>query len=209
MASNQYFNFYTANNEQSLVDDLVSESIKQFAHDMYYLPRTGVNKDETLNEFEYNSFNTALPCEFYIKSSSSFEGQGMLLEKFGLQIKNQITLTVSVKSFKEFIKPTTLKERVLEGDLIYVPMLKALYEVTYVETSMPFYQLGDLQSWDITLELYESANDVFNTSMAEIDDTYNAMDDIANDPYDQGDDFETSSNTVLDFSEVNIFGDGF
>ena len=209
MARNQYFNYYGATNEQSLIDDLVVESIRQYAHDMIYLPRTGNNKDETLNEYEYNTFSDGLDCEFYLKSASSFEGQGMLLEKFGLQIKNQMILTMAIRSFTEFIKPTTAKERVQEGDLIYIPMLKALYEITYVDTSMPFYQMGKLQAWDITLELYESSNDVFSTGNAEIDDVYNAMDNIANDPFDQGDDFEAEANTVLDFSEVNPFSDGF
>jgi hypothetical protein len=207
MATNSYFNQFSSNTEQTLIENLIVEAIKIYGHDMYYLPRTGVNKDATLNEWEYSEFNTALPCEFYIKSSSSFEGQGQLLEKFGLQIKDQLTLQISVRSFNEFIKPTTGEERPLEGDLIYIPMIKALYEVNYLDKAVTFFQLGSLQSYDIVLELYESNNDKFATGIAAIDDTYNAINNIVNDPFDQGDNLETEGETVLDFTEKNPFTD--
>ncbi|PCJ96771.1 MAG: hypothetical protein COA52_00770 [Hyphomicrobiales bacterium] len=209
MAVNPYFNHFSANNEQTLIEDLIVESIKIYAHDMQYIPRTGINKDEVLNEYEYSEFNSAIDCEFYIKSASSFEGQGLFMEKFGLQIKDQITLTVSKRSFEEFVTPTVSYTRPLEGDLIWVPMISALYEVSYIETALPFYQLGTLQTYDITLELYESTGDTFNTGITELDTKYAAFDDIANDPYDQSSDFEGEANTIMDFSETNPFTDGY
>lgn len=207
MATNPFFNQFNSSSEQSLLDDLITESIRIHGHDMYYLPRAGMNKDDTLNEWEYSEFNVAIPCEFYIKSSSSFEGQGQLLEKFGLQIKDQLTLQVSVRSFEKFIKPVTNEKRPLEGDLIYIPMIKALYEINYLDKAVTFFQLGSLQSYDIVLELYESNNDKFNTGLPEIDSVYSAINDIANDPFDQGDELETEGETILDFSEKNPFTD--
>ena len=207
MATSTYFNHFSSNTEQSLIKDLITEAIKIYGHDMYYLPRSGVNKDATLNEWEYSEFNAAIPCEFYIKSSSSFEGQGQLLEKFGLQIKDQLTLQISVASFEEFIQPITSESRPLEGDLIYIPMIKALYEINYLDKAVTFFQLGSLQSYDIVLELYESNNDKFATGIPEIDTVYTAINDIVNDPFDQGDDLETEGEAILDFTEKNPFTD--
>jgi len=209
MATNEWFNQYNHEGEQGLLDDLIVESLRIHALDMKYLPRTGVNKDDTLNEYEYNTFDTAIDCEFYIKSATSFEGQGSFLEKFGMQIKDQMILTMAKRSFNSFIKPITTKERPLEGDLIYIPMIEACYEINFVETSLPFYQLGALQTYDITLELYESSHDVFSTGIAAIDDKYNGYGDANSDPYDQGSEFALTSNTILDFTEINPFTDGF
>lgn len=209
MATNPYFNYFYANNEQTLVEDLVVECIKMYAHDMYYLPRSGVNKDDTLNEFEYNTYNTALPCEFYIKSSDSFEGQGSFMEKFGVQVKDQLTLTMSKRSFTQFVQPTTGKPRPMEGDLVYIPMIDAVYTINYAETAMPFYVLGKLNVYDINLELYEVSGDVFQTGITAIDTKYNAYANNANDPFDQSSSFEINANNVIDFTETNPFTDGF
>lgn len=210
MATNPYFNFYLQTNEQNLIEDLIVESIKIYAHDMKYLPREGVNKDDTLNEYEYSEFNKIYDCEFYIESTSSFEGQGLFMEKFGLQIKDQVSLTVSKRSFSQFI--TTNDSEIIrprEGDLIFIPMLEAVYEINFVDNSAAFYQLGKMQTYRITAELYENANDIFNTGVTLIDDVYNQLNDISNDPYNQAESFELNANNFLDFSESNPFKDGF
>jgi hypothetical protein len=209
MPTNPYFNNFQATNEQNLIEDLIVESIRMYAHEMYYMPRTGINKDTTLNEYEYNKYEIALSVEFYIKSSASFEGMGAFMGKFDAQVKDQITLVMSKRSFNDFIKPFTGADRPLEGDLVYVPMIDACFQVNYVETALPFYTLGKLQTYEINLELYESTGDLFATGLPYIDDKYNAKNDIANDPFDQSSIFEAKANTMLDFSETNPFTDGF
>lgn len=216
MATNTYFNNFYSVNEQSLYDDLIVESIKQYGHDLFYLPRIGEKEDGILNEYSFSRFEHALPVEMYIKNFSDFEGEGQLLAKFGLEIRDQMTLSLSHRSFKQFIQPTTGKERPWEGDVIYIPMTKVLYQIKYVNTSAIFYTLGKLNTYDIVCELIEFSNEQFNTGMPEIDDKYKPFENADNPSYDleSYDNFagnkniETEGDGILDFSEINPFSAG-
>lgn len=213
MGTNPYFQHFTDANEQDLWEDLTVEAIRNSAVDAIYLPRTGGVKDDMLNEFTHSVFNVALPVEMYVKNADSFEGDGQLLSKFGLEIRDQMTLVMSIRSFKEFIQPTTSLERPGEGDCIYVPFLGMVYQVKYVNSSAQFYTLGRLMSYEIVCELLEYNNEKFATGYPEIDDKYKQFghaddidyevenDDIGADNKAIG----TAADNVLDFSEANPF----
>lgn len=216
MATNEYLQWFTSTAEQSLYDDLYVEHIKNHGHDVLYLPRTGINKDEVVNEYTISEFNDALPIEVYIKNFGSFEGEGELLSKFGLEVRDQMTLSMSIRSFNEFIKPTTTNDRPFEGDCIYIPMLKVVYQIKYVNQSAVFYTLGKLNTYDIVLELLEFSNEVFNTGVTEIDDKYKPFQNTANNAYDleeydnaaDNTTIQSVSDSVLDFSETDPFSAG-
>lgn len=216
MGTNPYLQWFNDTAEQALYDDLYVEHIKNHGHDVLYLPRTGINKDELVNEFTISEFNTALPIEVYVKNFDSFEGEGELLSKFGLEIRDQMTLSMSIRSFNEFIKPTTTNERPFEGDCIYIPMLGVVYQIKYVNSSAVFYTLGKLNTYDIVLELLEFSNEVFNTGVAEIDNKYKAFQNAANNDYDLEEydnaadnvTIQTVSDDVLDFTEMDPFSAG-
>lgn len=213
MASNPYLQWYTNSNEQQLIDDLVVEGIRNHAHDVYYLPRTGVAKDDLLNENNINRFDSALPVEVYVKNFDGFEGEGELVSKFGFEIRNQMTLQMSIRSFEEFIKPTTQAARPLEGDCIYIPMLEVVYQIKYINASAIMYTLGKLQSYEITCELLDYTNEQFNTGIAEIDTKYPAFQHEANNAYDldqydttaDNSPIQTDSDLVLNFDELDPF----
>lgn len=209
MASNQYLNWFSANNEQLLVENLVVESIKFYAHDVVYLPRNGINQDDIFNEYEYATFSAHAPIEIYIKNFAAYGGDGNFLSKFGLEIRDQLTLQMSVRSFNEFVAPVTGKTRPLEGDLIFVPMLNACYTISYVENAAIFYQLGKIQSYELRCELFEYSNEVFSTGLP-LDDKYNGYDtsvNIENDPFTQNEEIQTEANNSLDWSETSPFGE--
>lgn len=216
MATNPHLQWYTSTREQSLYDDLYVEHIKSYGMDVWYLPRTGVNKDELVNEYQISRFDSALQIESYVKNFDSFEGEGQLLSKFGLEMRDQMTLVVSIRSFNKFIKPSTEKERPWEGDCIYIPMLKAVYQVKYVNTSAIFYTLGKLNTFEIVLDLLEYSNEIFNTGVEEIDSKYIAFQNVQDPDYDlesydvDADNavIEDKSDQVLDFSEIDPFQSG-
>jgi hypothetical protein len=111
MARNRYFNQYTpVKKEQSLVEDLIVESIKIYGVDGYYIPRTHVNLNKFYGEDASMYFDDALPMEMYIKSYDGFQGQEDFLSKFGLQIDESITFVVAQKRFTESLKPLFLTE---------------------------------------------------------------------------------------------------
>ena len=199
MARNRFFNQYTpVKQEQSLVEDLIIESIKIYGIDGYYLPRTHVNLDKIYGEDASMIFDDALEMEFYIKSFDGFMGQEDFLSKFGLQIDESITFVVSQKRFTQSLKTSLITEysyniltedgdellsnrndvseydyeaivRPREGDLISIPMLKGIYEIKFTQNIETFYQLGKLYTYEIRCDRLEYSSERIDTDVADID----------------------------------------
>jgi hypothetical protein len=176
--TNFYFNNYDYFGEQSLVESLITESIKIYGIQVLYMPRTFENSDTSVfGEDRLSSFQNAFPIEMYIKSVDGFEGEGDFLSKFGLEIRDEMTLTVSRRRFSEelYADDTTPVDedegsgRPSEGDLLYFPLNGKIFEVKFVEHESVFYQMGSLQTYDIKLELFEYSNEILSTGIAEID----------------------------------------
>jgi hypothetical protein len=103
MATNVYFNNFAYAREQDLVEDLTIEAIKIYGHNVKYLPRTRVNTDNLFGEDDLSKFDEAVDVEMYIKNVEGFEGEGDLLSRFGLEVRDQITFTVARKRFDQAI----------------------------------------------------------------------------------------------------------
>ena len=111
MATNVYFNNFNYSREQDLVEDLTIEAIKIYGHNVKYMPRTIVNVDDLFGEDPLSKFDEAIDIEMYIKNVEGFEGEGDLLSRFGLEIRDQITFTVARKRFDQAItSPKVLTE---------------------------------------------------------------------------------------------------
>ena len=70
MATNFYFqngNTSGTTNEQRLVEDLVIESLKIYGHDIFYMPRTLVNRDTIFDEDTLSQFTQSYPLEMYLE----------------------------------------------------------------------------------------------------------------------------------------------
>jgi len=218
MATNFYFNNFNNSQEQNLIEDLVIESIKIYGHEVWYCPRTIVSEEEVFAEDELASFRNAYSIEMYIKNVEGFEGEGDFLSKFGLQIRDRITFTVSRRSFTEEV---TGLVRPREGDMIFFPLNSKGYVIRFVEHEAIFYQMGSLQTFDIVCELFEYNQETFATGVDIIDDTYNDLSfAMANntqqvtqfnistiDKQAQNELFETKGDDILDFTEINPFSE--
>jgi hypothetical protein len=175
MATNFYFNNFGASNEQGLIEDLIIESIRIYGLDMYYIPRTKNNVSDVFNDVQYSTYNNPVFVEMYIQNVDGFQGDGEFLSKFGVEVRDQITFTISQRVFNQEVGIYTNETRPTEGDIIWFPLTASLYQIKYVNKKAIFYQLGALQTYDIVCELYEGNSDIFNTGIAEIDDKYNAL----------------------------------
>ena len=220
MATNFYFNNFTNSGEQNLIEDLIIETIRIYGLDVWYLPRTLGGLDDLLNEDDLSIFNKAYMVEMYIKNVDGFEGEGDFLSKFGLQIRDSITFTMSQRKFLQDVALYDETVRPNEGDLIYFPLNRKLFELKHVEHESIFYQMGALQTYDLKCDLFEFSNERFETGILEIDvllDAYrttgiNANTAVANVESLSllgADNFtiETTADGILDFSESNPFGD--
>ena len=169
MTTNFYFNNFSNSQEQVLIEDLVLESIRVYGHDMYYCPRTLVAKDDIYGEDTLSEYKTAYYIDLYIKNVDSYEGDGNFLSKFNLEIRDQMTLTVSVRNFMNEVGNLEMIDRPQEGDLVYIPMLDRLLVVKYVNKNPVFYQMGAIQMYDLVCEMFEYSSERFNTGIAAID----------------------------------------
>jgi hypothetical protein len=219
MATNVFFQNYNYFNEQQLIDDLVIESIQIYGLDMVYLTRSLQAVDQILNEDDLSIFNAAYDLEMYVKSVDGFQGEGDFLSKFGLQIRDQATFTVAMKTFERYVtRIDTSKIRPNEGDLIYLPLNKKFFKIMHVEHESVFYQSGALQVFDLKCELLEYSNERFATGREEID-TYFAditteHTDVSSlekllqqDPIAKNIFFEQEGEDIIDFSEIDPFSE--
>ena len=164
-----YFHNFNASGEQRLLEDLIIESIKIYGQDMLYIPRVINSFDPLYTEDDQSEYDHAIPIELYIKSVDGFEGDGQFLSKFGLEIRDQVTLTVARRIFNEEIKSITDQEHPNEGDIIYFPLNKKLFQIKYVNYKPFFYQLGTLPTYDLVCEIFQYSSQKFNTGVADID----------------------------------------
>jgi len=222
MATSTFFRNTTHFNEQQLIDDLVIESIKIYGVDIEYLPRFAGSVDNILNEDDTPLYNTVYKMEMYVKSVDGFEGEGDFLSKFGLQIRDQVTFSVAIRTFERYVtKEDATRERPLEGDIIYFPINGKLFKVMYVEHESVFYQSGALQVYDLRCELLEYSNERIETGYNHIDkilkdyttrvggtSNTNTLEALANaDPIADNFFFEKTADDIIDFTEMDPFSE--
>lgn len=168
---NVYFTQGTRN-EQHLVEDLIIESISIYGQQLYYIPRTLVSKDEILGEDRLSQFKSSFPITMYFENVDSLDGQGAFIQKFGMMMEQSATLVVARRRWEQLVgryDVTTLPQRPNEGDLIYFPLTKGLFEIKFVKHQDPFYQLGKLYVYKLQVELFQYASERIDTGIKEID----------------------------------------
>jgi hypothetical protein len=173
MATNPFFSRHT-HGEQQIVEDLTIESIQIHGKDMVYIPRKYMNEDTIFGEDTISKFDDARSIEMYIENVDGFEGEGDFLSKFGLEIKDSMTVVVSKKRFLETFSYRSDFDRPREGDLIWFPMTKSLFEITFVEHENPFYQIGKLYTYKLTCQLFKYSDETLDTDFSAIDDIEDA-----------------------------------
>mgnify|MGYP001243941484 FL=1 len=165
MPTNVFFN-HAVQSEQHLYEDLVVESLRMYGQETFYLPRQIVETDTIFDEDVQSKFGDAYSVEMYIENAEGFEGEGDLMSKFGVEIRDQATFVLSVRSWERFVATdqnlaTSLRPN--EGDLIYLPLSGSLFEIKFVEHEQPFYQVGKLFVFKLQAELFEYAGEDFDT----------------------------------------------
>lgn len=217
MSTNTFFQNYNFFNEQQLIDDLVIESIQIYGVDTWYVARELTSVDEIMNEDRLSQFDAAYQMEMYVKSVDGFQGEGDFLSKFGLQIRDQATFTVAMRTFERFATQNRQELiRPKEGDLVYMPMNKKFFKVMFVEHESVFYQNGALQVYDLKCELFEYSNERFETGVEDIDTAYTPYTTTAvtslttlqtTDPIAKNIFYENEANNFIDFSEIDPFSE--
>lgn len=174
MAVNKFFQSgmnMSNKNEQDLIERMVVESIQIKGFDLYYLPKQTENLNDIMGEDPSSYFDHFHVIEMYLENVNGY-GDGMMLSKFGLELRDTATFTVSRRRWEECTREDTtlqLPNRPVEGDILYFPLTKSFFEIKKVEHDNPFYQLGKLYVYKLDCELYQYSHEVFFTGDAEID----------------------------------------
>ena len=172
MALNPFF-LQGSQSEQRLVQSLINEQLQIYGVDVIYLPRKILSKDEILTEVQSSTFNDNYAIEAYINTYEGYSGAGDIMTKFGMSLKDELTVTISKERFEDFIStfladlPASEREiatRPCEGDLIFFPLGQRVFEIKFVEHEQPFYQLGKNYVYQLKCELFELEDELSNIS---------------------------------------------
>lgn len=174
MATNHYFNNYFGVREQKLIDDLIVESIKIQGFDAYYVPNVNSEaRDLVYGEDPLRTFTVYYPIEMYLSDANDYGGQREFFSKFGLEIRNNVSVCLSRRSFQERVPQTYARPR--EGDLVYIPFLNGtgeLFEIKFTNQTKDFFMLGRTQPYfyELELEKFKYSQEVIATGTSELDD---------------------------------------
>jgi hypothetical protein len=215
-----FFNNFDSYAEQDLIESLICESISIYGYGIFYCPRTIEKKDEILSEDTLSTYRNAYEIDAYIRNFDSFEGDGTFLSKFNLEIRDQMTFTIARRTFGGEIsiqQPEIQRPR--EGDLIYVPMMRRMFIIKFVNNNAIFYQMGSLQVWDIVCDTFEYSNERLITGVDAIDDIarrYSTDQIEDDDPYEEASDnvyatnkeFQDEGEGIIDMTQFDPFSRG-
>ena len=174
MALNPFF-LQGSPGEQRLIQNLINEQLQICGVEITYIPRKFVNKTSIIEEVQSSKFDDNFLLEAYVNTYEGYSGAGDIMTKFGVSLKDEVTLTISQERFTDFIAPFLdaedyeLGSRPREGDLIFFPLGSRLFEVKFVEHEQPFYQLGKNYVYQLQCELFEFEDEVIDTGIDAID----------------------------------------
>ena len=182
MALNPFF-LQGSPGEQRLIQELINEQLKIYGVEVIYIPRKFVRRESIIEEVTSSKFDDNFGIEAYVNTYEGYSGAGDVLTKFGMSLRDELNLVISKERFEDFIGAflndipdseigTSLRPK--EGDIIYFPLGKRLFEVKFVEHEKPFYQLGKTYVYELQCELFEYQDEMggwdnINTTTEEID----------------------------------------
>ena len=163
--------------EQGLVQDLVNEQLRMYGIECHYIPRKLMTSRTIMKEVVESRFDQAFPLEAYLMNVDGYAGQGDILTKFGVRVTDEATFVISKERFEEAVAPFLeqqeddyeLSNRPKEGDLIFFPLGKRMFEIKFVEHERPFYQLQKNYVYQLQCELFEYEDEVIDTNVNAID----------------------------------------
>ena len=172
MATSIYFS-QKVKSEQNLYEDIIIESLRTYGQDIFYLPREVINKDPVLADDVPSKFNSSYKIEMYIENVEGYDGGGDIFSKFGVELRDAATFIVSRKRWRQTVlryDNVITGERPREGDLLYIPLTRSMFEIMHVEHEQPFYQLSNLPTYKLRCEKFEYNDEDFDTGVIDIDD---------------------------------------
>ena len=169
MAKSPFFNNYDFKATQDFYLQLVATATNLFGVDIIYIPRNLGNFDKLYTSDDQSTYSITVPTVGYLENVDGFQGQQNIFSKFGLEIRDQVTISIPSLTYDQEIKPYTNAPRPGEGDLVFFVLNKKCFQIKYTNNKEIFYPMGVLPSYMLTCELFEYSDETFNTNIPEID----------------------------------------
>jgi len=152
---------------RNMYNDLIIETIQCFGTNWYYLPRTMIQEDKLLREDVHSSFNDAFQIEGMLTNFEQFRDASNVREKAGFFLDVKGNLVISKQRFNEVTNNQYIRPN--EGDLMYSPLHKTVFEIKKVIHDRPFYELESLTMYELMIDRWEYNHDVMDTGIEEVD----------------------------------------
>jgi len=171
MPTNHFFSKGTIN-EQYLYEDLIIEALGIYGFDVYYLPRTLIDKDQLFGEDPLSKFNDSYMIEMYFDTVEGFQGEKEIITRFGLEIRDETIFTVARRTWLNLVSMdanlvTSIRPN--EGDWIYMPTVQRMFEISFVDKDDPFYQVDNLTVYKLYARTVEYSDERLDTGVDVID----------------------------------------
>lgn len=157
MALNPYYSHYNEYEDTRLTDELIIEAIQMKGLEFVYLKRDTPNFQFLYGEDPTSAFTEMDSIEGYPVSVSGFEGDGELMSKFGLEIRDSCLIVFNKTRFREVFGEALTRPR--EGDILYMPITKAILEIKYVNFESPFFQQGKTFVYELRCETFSFSHE--------------------------------------------------
>jgi len=200
-----YFSHGTRS-EKNLYEDLIIEQLKIYGHEVHYMPRENLDTDQVLGNTT-DKFTDAHMIEMYVEEVNGFAGQGDLIGKFGLDMRDELTFVVARRTFELLVDQpsnTLTINRPREGDIIYSPLFKRFWQIDFVEDEDPMYQISDLPIFKLKCSTWDYSSESVETGLAEID---NKLDQVTMDVLENQITLESGTTSSGSLLSENIVGD--
>ena len=166
-------------------EDALSKFVTQHPIEMYMEDADGgyAGERELMTQFGLQNLSEAtfvvakerfqtMDSQIQIESGTDTTG-GSILQEAGT-----ISSSTDLEGSNFYIVQDTAatdSDRPLEGDVIYHPTLKKLFEVNFVDHDEPFYQLDNNPVYKLRCRLWEYSSEVLDTGVSAIDDIEDAL----------------------------------
>lgn len=180
MATNNYFNSLLDNREQSLMSDLVAESISIYGMNVTYIVRDTEKFDDLLREEKLSVFRNTYIIDAFM-SNQDTSGMQKYMSKFGFKFEDNTEIIISKQSW-DMLSTGFIQPR--EGDYIYLgqpddqygSFVNAMYVINNVwDNQEDTAQFGNIVSYKLVLSsANKSYSNIMETNYNDINDFLNA-----------------------------------
>jgi len=157
------------NSDQILHENLINEQINSRGINVYYILRESMSEiDYIFGEDPSSIFQNAYQVAALPLDVENWGSGESMFSKFGLIMNKSTEIAITKREFGKFVSGRT---KPAEGDLIYIPVMKKLFEIKKSNYEDSFFVFGRNETyyWKLSIEMFKYSHETIDTGVNEID----------------------------------------